>query len=150
MESTHQPIYILKYILRGTYISPQGNGRTYSLIYERKDTRNCFVEFKEDFMDKDKPISYHEDIGLSVLIDKAVSEINNKYKDRYFANAVMGYLYHYNTYRRSEFRKLALRKDVLDRTPKISYDINHLVVGKRGKFSLCISTSQHTILRCIC
>ena len=88
--------------------------------------------------------SYHESVGLLILLHRTVSTIRIQCGDREFENRVLGYFSQLG-YKRSSYNKLGVIPTVLDKSPKFEVTKKRIVC-----FCFKVSTCLCVCVCCAC
>ena len=136
---------ICECVLEGDYITPKLNSITFSLYNNVdnsvKDHRVHLEEiYNNEVVDG---YSYHDSVGLLLLLHRIVSTIRIQCGDREFENRVLGYFSQLG-YKRSWYNKLGMMPTVLDKSPKFE------VRKKRIEFFKVSTVCPVCLCVCVC
>ena len=139
---------ICECVLEGDYITPKLNSITFRLHYNVDNSVNDHRVHLEEIYNNEvvDGYSYHDSVGLLILLHRIVSTIRIQCDDREFENRVLGYFSQLG-YKRSSYNKLGMMPTVLDKSPKFE------VRKKRIEFfkvsTVCLSVCL-SVCVCVC
>ena len=133
---------ICECLLEGVYITPKLNSITFRLHYNVDNSVNDQrVHLEEIYNDQVVDgYSYHESVGLLILLHRTVSTIRIQCGDREFENRVLGYFSQLG-YKRSSYIKLGMILTVLDKSPKFELTKKRIVFFKVSTVCVCLCVS---------
>ena len=151
---------ICECLLEGVYITPKLNSLTFRLHYNvDKSVNDQRVHLEEIYNDQVVDgYSYHESVGLLILLHRIVSTIRIQCGDREFENRVLGYFSQLG-YKRSSYNKLWVIPTELDKSPKFEVTKKRIGFIKVSTVCVClcvlcvcvwVCVSRASVLCCAC
>ena len=130
---------ICECLLEGVYITPKLNSITFRLQYNVDNSVNDQrVHLEEIYNDQVVDgYSYHESVGLLILLHRTVSTIRIQCGDREFENRVLGYFSQLGN-KSSSYNKLGVNPTVLDKFPKYAVTKKRIGFFKVSTVCVCL------------
>ena len=144
---------ICECVLEGDYITPKLNSITFRLHYNVDNSVNDHRVHLEEIYNNEvvDGYSYHDSVGLLILLHRIVSTIRIQCGDREFENRVLGYFSQLG-YKRSSYNKLGMMPTVLDKSPKFEVRkkrIEFFKVSTVCLFCVCVSVCVCVCVTCV-
>ena len=92
--------------------------------------------------------SYHESVGLLILLLRAISTVLIQCGDREFENRVLGYFSQLG-YKRSSYNKFGVIPTVLDKSPKFEVTKKRISFFKVSSVSVCLCVLFVCVYVCV-